>query len=126
MAGSILRQLYYRWLLVDYPFKININPGLKLFSSLSFICRAFALRVVLAFASLNDKYTINITGSVKVRAVAIIAETNFFIFLIFTQLQKLALLTIPLVKTKPLAQSWFPDGLLVQFCFGRLVAVCPQ
>ena len=80
MAISILRQLYQRCLLVAYPFKININPGLKLFSSLSFICRAFALMVVLAFASLIDTYTINITGRVKVRAVAITAETNFFIF----------------------------------------------
>ena len=80
MAGFILRQLYHQWLLLAYPFKININPGLKLLSSLSFICRAFALMVVLAFASPNDKDTINIAGSVKVRAVAMTAETNFFIF----------------------------------------------
>ncbi len=84
MAGFILRQLYHRLLLVAYPFKINIKPGLKLFISLSFICRTLALRVVLAFASLIDKYIINITGSIKVRAVAITAETNFFIFDIFT------------------------------------------
>ena len=70
----------------SYPFKIYIDPGLKLFSVLSPVCTAFALVAVLALASLMDKYTINIAGIVKVRAVAIIAETNFFILLIFTQL----------------------------------------